>query len=185
MRKSLYVILALLVIFPLISSAQEAGSEKISWSPERKLQSSDFQIKKAESNQSSSYAEFSITYKVGGLDLLSSNLNKRVTNEFIRSGSWIDTTQHVQEALRYQQTSFDLCEVYVRQFRKALLENRKKIKRLSFVDELNEIYTTAYSKRRMEYDLDTKAGTDNEAQLKWEAQIRQELDQLSAYAFEK
>mgnify|MGYP001811163402 CR=1 FL=1 len=53
------------------------------------------------------------------------------------------------------------------------------------VDELNETYTNAYSKRRLEYDLETKAGTDLAAQEKWEALIKKELDQLKEYAVEK
>lgn len=185
MKTLVISIVSLLLVSVKYSVAQERKSGKLSWSATQKLQLSDFSIKTAAANEPSSHAEFSITYKAGGRELLSSNLNKRVLNEFIRSGSWIDTTQDVQQALRYQQTSFDLCEVYVRQFRKALYDNKPKIKRLSFVDELNETHTNAYSKRRLEYDLDTKAGTDQAAQEKWEAVIKNELDQLKEYAVEK
>lgn len=178
-------ILSLLLFSGEFTIAQESKSDKLSWSATQKLQLSDFSIKTAAPNEPSSHAEFSITYKAGGKELLSSNLNKRVLNEFIRTGSWIDTTQNVQQALRYQQASFDLCEVYVRQFRKALYDNKPKIKRLSFVDELNETYTNAYSKRRLEYDMETKAGTDLAAQEKWETVIQKELDQLKEYAVEK
>lgn len=185
MKAQLIAFVSLLVICSKYTNAQESKSDKISWTANQPLQLSDFSIKTAAANEPSSHAEFSITYKAGGKELLSSNLNKRVLNEFIRSGSWIDTTQDVQQALRYQQASFDLCEVYVRQFRKALYDNKPKIKRLSFVDELNETYTNAYSKRRLEYDLETKAGTDLAAQEKWEAVIQKELDQLKEYAVEK
>jgi hypothetical protein len=178
-------IVSLLLLSGELTIAQESKSDKLSWSASQKLELSDFSIKSATPNEPSSHAEFSITYKAGGRELLSSNLNKRVLNEFIRSGSWIDTTQDIQQALRYQQASFDLCEVYVRQFRKALYDNKPKIKRLSFVDELNETHTNAYSKRRLEYDLDTKAGTDQAAQEKWETVIKKELEQLKEYAVEK
>lgn len=179
------LIFSVLIFSTELSQAQESKAEKLSWSATQKLQLSDFTIKTAAPKEPSSHAEFSITYKAGGKELLSSNLNKRVLNEFIRSGSWIDTTQDVQQALRYQQASFDLCEVYVRQFRKALYDNKPKIRRLSFVDELNETYTNAYSKRRLEYDLETKAGTDLATQEKWEALITQELLLLKEYALEK
>lgn len=178
-------ILSLLLLSGEFTIAQDNKSDKLSWSATQKLQLSDFSIKSAAPNEPSSHAEFSITYKAGGKELLSSNLNKRVLNEFIRTGSWIDTTQNVQQALQYQQATFDLCEVYVRQFRKALYDNKPKIKRLSFVDELNETYTNAYSKRRLEYDLETKAGTDQAAQEKWEVVIKKELEELKEYAVEK
>ncbi|WP_290797966.1 hypothetical protein [Flavihumibacter sp. UBA7668] len=179
------VICSVLMISTGLLQAQESKTDKLLWSSAQKLHFADFQIKTAGPKEPSSNAVFSITYKIGGKELFSSNLNKRVLNEFIRSESWIDTTQDVQQALRYQQTSFDLCEVYVRQFRKALYDNKPKIKRLSFVDVLNETYTNAYSKRRLVYDQETKAGTDLAAQEKWETVIKNELDQLKEYAVEK
>lgn len=162
--------------------AQEEKDETLEWSSSRKINLSDFKVKSAGDQEAASYAEFSILYKAGAMDFLSKNLNKRISTLFIKSASWIDTTQNIEQSLRFQQSSFDLCEIYVRQFRKALHDNRKKIKSLKYVDALNEQYTMAFSKRRIEYDRDTKAATDNDAQQKWEAIIQQELAELSAYS---
>lgn len=175
----------LLLLISVSSFSQQIKEETISWAANRQLAVSDFLIKPASTNQAASYASFSIEYRAGGKELLSNNLNKRVSNYFIKAESWIDTTQNISQALRFQQSSFDLCEIYVRQFRKALYENRKKIKSLKFIDALNEQFTTAFSKRRMEYDLDTKAATDEAAQQRWEAIIAQELKELSNYSLEK
>lgn len=180
---TLRIITLLLFFAPAFSlMAQEPKEETLEWSSFRKLTLSDFKVKKAGDQETASYAEFSILYKAGGMELLSRNLNKRVSTLFIKSASWIDTTQNIGHSLRFQQTSFDLCEIYVRQLRKALYDNRRKIKSLKYVDALNEQYTMAFSKRRIEYDRDTKAATDNDAQQKWEAIIQQELAELSAYS---
>lgn len=167
------------------SFAQNKPAAEIPWSAANKLTLNDFQFKKGTDEQGFSNAEFSIMYKASGADLLSKNLNKRVSNLFVRDGSWIDTTQDAQQALRYQQTVFDLCEIYVRQFRKSLYDNKKRIKSLKVVDELNEQYTTAFARRRLEYDRETKAGTDEAAQKAWETTIQNELSALSAHAYEK
>jgi len=66
------------------------------------------------------------------------NFNNKVRNCFIKSTSWIDTTTNVSNSLRYQQTLFNICEIYTRKFRKELKENRKKIvSGTQFADKLN------------------------------------------------
>ncbi|HEY8396860.1 MAG TPA: hypothetical protein VIK80_02900 [Flavihumibacter sp.] len=185
LSRILIVLSAFLATMSSIAQAQTKPLAEIPWSATQKLSLENFQFRKATEGEGSSNASFAITYKASGADLLSRNLNKRVYNYFIPAESWIDTTQNREQALQFQQTNFDICEIYVRQFRKALYENKKQIKSLRFVDELNERFTTAFSQRRLEYDRDTKAGTDAEAQKKWEAMIREELASLSAYSYEK
>jgi hypothetical protein len=174
-----------LLLAAFSSTAQEAKQEIITWNANRKIALTDFKLRAGGNNEAASYASFFIEYRAGAKELLSNNLNKRVSTNFLTSESWIDTTQDVRQALRFQQSSFDLCEIYVRQFRKALYDNRKKIKSLKFIDQLNEHYTNAFSKRRMEYDLDTKAATDEAAQQKWETIIEKELNELDSFSLEK
>jgi hypothetical protein len=125
-------------------------------------------------------------YQVNGFDFLTKNFNKKVHNRFIKTASWIDTTTNVQQSLMYQQTLFDICEIYARQFRKALKENRKKIvKGTTIADELNQKFMVEFAKRRIDYDRETKFGTDELKQKEWQIQINMELSQLSDYAYDK
>ncbi len=43
---------------------------------------------------------------------------------------------------------------------------------------------TDFSKRRIDYDLETKFGTDVLKQKQWEIQIQKELSELNDFAFE-
>ena len=120
------------------------------------------------------------------MDFLTKNFNKKVRNTIIKSASWIDTTADVAQALRYQQALFDLCEIYTRQFRKALKDNRKKlVKGTDIARELNEQTMAAFAQRRLDYDKATRNSMDEAAQLEWEAQIQKELSDLQDYAYDK
>ncbi len=113
------------------------------------------------------------------------NLNKKVHNYFIRSASWIDTTYDTNSSIRYQQTLFDICEIYTRQFRKALKENKRKIKAGNdFVNDLNAKAMSDFAGRRLQYDHETMGGADVEKQKEWEKRIQDELSALKDYAVE-
>lgn len=74
-----------------------------------------------------SFAQFTIDYEVGGFGFLAKNFNKKVRNYLMAGAGWIDTTAAMVLSLRYQQTLFDLAEIYTRLFRKALRESRKQL----------------------------------------------------------
>lgn len=81
----------------------------------------------------------------------------------IKSASTIDTIADVSKSLRYQQTLFDICEIFTRQFRKALKENRKKIASgVEFIEELNQQAMSDFANRRVLYDKKTSFGTLND-----------------------
>lgn len=127
-----------------------------------------------------SFVQFSVDYQVSSMDFLTKNFNKKVRNTIIKSASWIDTTADVAQAL------FDLCEIYTRQFRKALKDNRKKlVKGTDIARELNEQTMAAFAQRRLDYDKATRNSMDEAAQLEWEAQIQKELSDLQDYAYDK
>jgi hypothetical protein len=111
------------------------------------------------------------------------NFNKKVHNCIIRSASWIDTTYDVKTSLRYQQTLFDLAEIYARHFRKDLKENRKKLATgTEFVKELSTNAMTDFAKRQVDYVSDTRFGTNSVMQERWEGIIKLELDALKEFA---
>lgn len=156
------------------------------WSATRKLTANDFAIKTNNSGAGACFAQFYFSYEVNGFDFMTKNFNNKVHNCIIRPASWIDTTYDVKLSLRYQQTLFDLAEVYARHFRKDLKENRKKLlKGTDSIKYLNSKSMTDFSKRRIEYDSDTQSGTNAIMQQRWEQQIQMELDQLKEFAIEE
>ncbi|MEA5461968.1 hypothetical protein VB796_23055 [Arcicella sp. LKC2W] len=179
-----------LLLFFLLYSSELAFSQSIDknlvfWSSTKKISIADFAIKTNNKKASSSFMQFSIDYNVNGFDFLTKNFNKKVRNSFIRTASWIDTTSNVEKSIRYQQTLFDISEIYTRKFRKQLKENRKKIARgTQIVEEINQSIMTEFSKRRIKYDLDTNFSEIEKSQKEWETQITIELRELENFATE-
>lgn len=181
--RSRFIILA--IFSSSFAFAQTSNDNYISWSSTKKLTIDDFGIKTNNGKTNPSFAQFSVDYQVNGFDFMTKNFNKKVSNYFIKSASWIDTTTNVSVSLRYQQTLFDICEIYTRQFRKSLTENRKKIASgLQIVQNINQKTMTDFSNRRVIYDKETNFGNIQDKQIEWEIQIQKELDDLINYASE-
>jgi hypothetical protein len=178
-------ILFLAILIHTKFASGQTNKDNLQWSASRKLTVDDFMIKTHPLESTSSFAQFAVDYHVKGFDFLTKNFNKKVNNFMIRSASWIDTTTNVDRSLKYQQTLFDLCEIYTRQFRKSLRENRKKIANgTDIASELNNKIMTDFAKRRIEYDDETDFGSDSSKQKEWEDEIQKELLELNDFSFE-
>ena len=177
--------LILLFTYSSITFAQKSTDKNlIYWSATKKLTVDDFGIKISGKEVSS--AQFSTEYHINGFNFLTKNFNKKVLNYMIKSASQIDTTANVKESLIFQQTLFDLCEIYTREFRKALRDNRKTIiSGTEIVKELDHQLITKLVNRKSEYTLDTNSGCNPIKQKEWETQIAKELEELKDFAYEK
>lgn len=186
-NKSNLLILILLFFFSGEVYAQKTNDDNlIYWSATQKLTTNDFGIKTRNMEKGTTFAQFTVDYQIRGFNFLTKNFNKKVHNYMIKSASQIDTTANVQQSLQYQQTLFDLCEIYTRKLRKALRENRKKlISGLEIAKELNDQIMTEFANRKSEYTFDTSSATDQIKQKKWESQIAKELEELNEFAYEK
>jgi hypothetical protein len=181
----IWILILLFQPFNILSGQNAKNDNLVFWSSTRKLTTDDFVIKTKNGETNPSFAQFSVDYQVSGFDFMTKNFNKKVRNYFIKSASWIDMTSNVSTALRYEQTLFDMCEIYTRQFRKALKENRKKIASgTQFVDELNQKIMTDFSNRRVVYDRESNFGKISEKQTEWELLIQSELNELKEFANE-
>lgn len=180
------LIVLLLSINSLFSQNKTENENIVMWSSTKKLTLDDFGIKKESTDAMLSFAQFSIDYSVNGFSFLAKNFNKKVRNYMIKSASWINPNKNVSTSLLYQQTIFDIAEIYTRQFRKALKENKKKaISGTSFVEELNKKSMSEFTNRRIEYDEATDYARDTQKQNEWELQILKELEELKEYAYDK
>jgi hypothetical protein len=180
-----YIIISV-IVFVTSGVGQSNQNNQVFWSPTRKLSINDFGIKADRNGNTLSFAQFSLDYQVNGFDFMTKNFNKKVRSYLIVSASWIDSTRNVNESLRYQQTLFDIFEIYTRTFRKELKENRRKIATgVQFIEELNQKVMTDFANRRVVYDKESNYGTISEIQQNWEAQILKELDELKEFAYDK
>lgn len=163
------------------------NSNYLYWSANHKLTVEDFgqKNKTVDADGQLSYVEFIWEYNVSRADFITRNFNRKVRNGMVKSKSWIDISTDVEVSLRFQQTLFNINEVYARQFRKDLREIRSKLtKNIELVDEMNDRITSALEKRRNQYIKETNSGFDTDAQQRWEKQIQEELEELAEYAYE-
>lgn len=177
-------ILFFFFIFSLLHS-QTSDDNIVLWNSDKKLTVDDFGIRITKEDDQMSYGQFSIDSNIKGFDFLTKNFNKKVRNYFIKSASWINTKKNVETSLKYQQTVFDLSEIYARKFRKELKNNRKKIlKGFQILDELNQKAVTDFSNRRLQYNNETNYGTIKNKQIEWEKQIQNELEANKEYSYQ-
>lgn len=177
----------LLLLLSAYGAAQTDTTKALPWSKTRRLQVSDFAIKVGNVSGSYSFAQFNFQYAVQpSLFGLPKDYKQKIRNTFLKGASWIDTSFSVDASVRYQQTLFDMAEVYVRQFRRAVYENRREFFRYAAtIEKLNEEIMTAFSKRRVQYDTETAFGTLPDKQKQWEEIIERELNELNPYSAER
>lgn len=104
----------------------------------------------------------------------------------LRPSSQIRVDDNVDQYLNFQQTMFDLEELYIRQLRKAVSDNRKKLLfTTKVVDDLKEqIIDKDLRERQALYIKETNSAEYKEKQQEWEATIREELAALESYAYD-
>lgn len=180
-------ILLLFIINSIVLTAQDSNPERLYWSDSRRISINDFSIQTTQTQQGLSSVVFEIEYGIKGFNFLRKNFNKKVVHYMLISNSQIVIDDNTEQYIRYQQTLFDLEEIYVRQLRKAIAENRKKLLfTTKIVDELKEqIIDTNLMTRQIQYNNETNRGTNEMKQKQWEATIRKELDALANYAYDR
>lgn len=92
--------------------------------------------------------------------------------QFHDGTSWIDrASKDSLQLLGHEQGLFDLCEIYCRQYRQAIL--RQDGRRISAFDTIHK----AWMAKRSEYEWQTSHGLDQARQAEWTARINQALQQ--------
>lgn len=166
---------------------KQSDLDLLFWSPKQKITIDDFGIKSKDASMGASSVAFSLEYNIHGLSFTTKNFNKKVRHCMVRSASQIDMSGDVDRYIEYQQTLFDITEIYVRQFRKALRENRKKLVfKTEVAEELkDEIIGEELENRKAAYTNATNSAKNTDKQQEWARQIQKELDELADYAYDK
>lgn len=182
-----YTVLLLFILNTFVLMAQDANPDRrLYWSESRRINQNDFGIKSYDNRQGLSSVVFEIEYGVKGFNFLRKNFNKKIVHYMLCPVSQVVVDSNVNQYIRYQQTLFDLQEIYVRLLRKAVTENRKKLLLTTkILDELKEqIIDGDLVKRQVQYNNETNRGTDEEKQKQWEKIIRHELKALDNFAYD-
>ncbi len=183
-QKGFLLVILSLIVFNSASAQKSKEDDRIYWSDRQQLIVDDFGIHTKYMESGATSAEFAIDYQVSKLNFVTKNFNKNVRNYMVKSTSQIDITGNVKQYLLYQQTLFNPSEVYARELRKALRENRKLLIRGTTVaDELNWKVMSEFMARRAKYTLETNSASNAAKQKEWEDEIAYELKELKDFSY--
>lgn len=167
--------------------AQNLQDGQKRWSSEDKLTVDDFKIKIADEKSDLVFSQFAINYEIGGFDFFTKNLNQKVHNIFLGNASWIDTTkiEAVDKQIEYQQSQFDIAEIYTRKFRREVLKNKTElIKGFEIVKQIDNKIMAGLSEERLRFIKETENGNNLAKLQEWREKIAFELEDLNEFRFE-
>jgi len=158
--------------------------KEIEWSPNRKLTWEDFKgSPKSMSNPNIAAQTFcGFGFQTNYVTVLTKT-KIFVTTTFTCNLSWVRSDQKNRaDLLEHEQGHFDLCEVYARQLRKKLQEEKLTVFNLN--TDANIIFKniyTLYLDRQELYEKETRHGLEKQKQNEWRTMINNELHGLSDY----
>ncbi|AZA83350.1 DUF922 domain-containing protein [Chryseobacterium lactis] len=173
----------LIVVFCLLALQMVSG-QKIIWKENQKLIWDNFKspVNRKNNADVAAYTHCGWEYSI----VKSTNPKSPVTFEiktfFSEDKSWKDVKKINDYILLHEQKHFDIAELFVRKFRKAVSE---KIKNSGDYDRLfktiNNGIHNEYKNYQMSYDRDTQHGMNKEKQAEYNAAISEELEHLKSY----
>ncbi|OUJ76000.1 hypothetical protein [Hymenobacter crusticola] len=178
MRISVSVLALLLSFITISSRAQTATTDLVPWSAKHRLTVGDFGVKLKKGNVGK--AEFQLATEKR-TNIYTHQKRIIVRNNMVRSASSINPNQHLPEQLRFQQTLFDIMEIYARQLRQATA-TPTTVAGTPKSPSPEERIVAAAAKRRQRYGVETQYGTLAAKQARWEKTIQQELAALQQFA---
>ncbi|QJX46502.1 hypothetical protein HMJ29_05950 [Hymenobacter taeanensis] len=182
--------ISLLLLFTGVTYAQKSKAidpDYLDCSATRRLVASDFALQpKPNSNLQGSRGSFLLGCKGGNaVELLSKNANSAVYNRFFHLTSWLDTSNpdNVAQQIEFQQTQFDIQEIYARRLRKQIRASATRMFLIGkpTLDELAKGLLKEAELRQVQYADETAYASLPEKQAEWSRQIQQELQELQAY----
>ncbi|TGE15284.1 hypothetical protein [Hymenobacter elongatus] len=176
----------LLLAVPARAQNAPADTDFLPWSATRRLTAADFRMQlRANTNMRGSSASFVLGMDGNAYDLLGKRGNNAVYNRMFRPASWLDTTEvaEVSRSICYQQTLFDIQEIYVRRLRQEARANARKIILIGKpnLTELSARHVKEAQQRQVDYTEETAYGTISQPQAVWEQQILTELQARHAF----
>ena len=170
------VYLFFLVFTTSLFQSQVLKTDELLWDGSRKLSAEDFHIK-TDDIEKPIRSSFIISWELMGFSVFNKNFNQNVKNKLIKSASLINPDlPNVEQLIAYQQTNFDLAEIYARKMRRDLLINKSKLwKGLENANEnLNE-HLTEFYRVQLLMDRQTNSGSEMEKLQYWNDLIKEEL----------
>jgi hypothetical protein len=173
------------LIFVLcLLTAQAASGQKIFWEEDKKLTWENFKspVNRRKNPDIAAYTHCGWEFH----SMKSSDPKAPVTitikTLFHEDKSWKDVKKTDDDILLHEQKHFDIAELFVRKFRKAVAEKiRTSGDYNRYFQAIYNGISQDYKNFQMAYDRETRHGIDKEKQTEYNNTISEQLDNLKSY----
>lgn len=165
--------------------SQVLKTDQLIWDQSRKLNVEDFHIK-TDDALNPIKSTVIISWELMGFSVFNKNFNQNVVNKIIKSASIVNPDlPNVEQLIDYQQTTFDLAEIYARKMRKDLYVNKSKLwKGFDFASDILNQHLNEFHRVQLLMDRQTNSGTDSEKLKYWKDLIKAELIRTGQYDYQ-
>lgn len=180
--RSYLLALSLLLSLPVAAQTTlKLPPGSIRWSASRLLTVADF---KGRPRPSEGHAALTSANINSGASCRNGIFMGTARASFDPSSSWVREPAAMTPALlHHEQLHFDLAEVYARRLRQQLLALHVACDQMGpEFNRLSQAGYAAWQKAEDDYDRDTSHGLNKPRQALWDAQVRQQLTELAAFA---
>lgn len=155
------------------------------WNQNQKLSPEDFQIK-TQDTVNPIKSTLIISWELKGFSVLNKNFNQNVVNKIARSASVVNESMpNVTQLIDYQQTNFDLAEIYARKMRKDLFLNKSKLwKGFDYASEILKQHLNEFYRVQLLMEKQSNSGNDEEKLNYWKLLIKTELLKTQQYDYQ-
>lgn len=174
----------ILFLLPIIAICQSLQPDEFLWNTNRKLKREDYKILVYEQD-AAIRSSITLSWQLAGFSVFNKNFNQNVLNKFSGNSSAINpNAQNLETLLDYQQTNFDLAEVYARKMRRELLIHKNKLwKGFDYANQILNQLSSDFTRIQILMDSETNQG-NNPTQLRiWQQKIKKELEELSEFDY--
>ncbi|WP_373520730.1 hypothetical protein [Aquiflexum sp.] len=178
----------LLALYILLLSLPGFSQDIIEWDQQYQVKMEDFQSKRSKIDgeviliQTSAKMDFAFAMSNYEF-MLTKNFNSKVTNTFSPKSAVLiaPDLETATKLVKFAQYQFDLNELYTRQFRKMLYENKGAFSSITYINPLFENVQNELTERYSEAAEITNLGLEQEVLLKLHLEVLDEIAELKDF----
>ena len=176
------------IFFGLLTIILYQDNKRIIWHESLVLEWSDYKSKPDWDNTNVALTATSLSFSYGIKKTKTGDVTgfkAEVKSYFYPNKSWYKKTSDVplDILIVHERLHFDITELFARHFRKRISELKPSKRIVNQLLKLNDSISNAMNRKHQLYDFETNGGLTTKFQKKWEQEIQEQINSLSAYSF--
>lgn len=163
------------------SEPENFSDDIIAWSPDYKIEWSDFKASPKNRSHLDAYTMLGISLEVVAQD--NGTVDMGVFGYFEKDKSWVKGGEKTDHLLKHERKHFDLCEIY-RRILVQRLEQASPYTVDNFNKKVGDLFNRTfkeYTDEQEKYDRETNHSQKKEQQIKWDKDIIDRIEALKKY----